>query len=661
MADAGAIRAGGAFVEIFTKDGAFQQGMTRVQNRLKVVAAQMKAAGKGMMFVGGGIVAPILAAANAFATLGSEIYDMSQRTGIAAESLSVLRYAAEQTGTDTASLETALKKMQKTIASGAGGSKEAQKALAMLGLTAADLANMTPEQQLGVIADRLMAIKDPAQRTAAAMAIFGKAGTAIIPMLNQGSAGLAAMEARARELGLVMDGQTAEKADRLGDAITDVRLALKMAFIQIGSAVAPILTTIAVSLANAAAAAGKFIQRNQGLINVALKVGAGIFAFGAAVYGIGAALDFGRKTIGVFAQSLQLLGKAFALLATPVGMTVAIVAGGIALMIVAARQLSPAFRRETDAMVKALMRGDFSAAGTLLMANLAVVFKSWWIKIKQVFRSGVDGVAGMFSFMFDKGIEALDRFMELFGGDIMSLSGKLEKLGLIFRAAFDWKWAATSLRGAMAEVDERIARERETNPTASGRAAARDASRSGRATDRDRERDAAAEQDQRELDDLRRKRDDARRAALGEEQKAEEAAANQWKASAGGWADMEDASGGAGGADQGGILSTFASSVAQQLGVGPTMNAQEQTAANTAEIADNTAAMASAMASAPSPEELAPGVAAAGNVAARGAAPSAGGSDLLTAMDKVLLELMKHTPLLSSINKNTANAGLAFG
>lgn len=660
MADAGAIRAGGAFVEIFTKDGAFQQGMTRVQNRLKVVAAQMKSIGKGFMFVGGGIVAPILAAANAFATLGSEIFDMSQRTGIGAESLSVLRYAAEQTGTDTAALETALKKMQKTIAEGATGSKQAQQALAKLGLSARDLANMTPEQQLGVIADRLMAIEDPAQRTAAALAIFGRAGTAMIPMLNQGSAGLAAMEARARELGLVMDDQTAQKADALGDAIADVRLALKMAFIQIGSAVAPILTKIAVGLANAAAAAGQFIQRNQGLIQVALKVGAGIFAFGAALYGIGVAMDFARRSIGVLGQSLQVLGKVFALLATPVGMTVAIVAGSIALMIVAARQLSPAFRRETDAMVKALMRGDFAAAGTLLMANLAVVFKSWWITIKQIFRAGVDSVTGFFSFMFDKGIEGLDRFMELFGGDIMTLSGKLEKLGLLFKAAFNWKWAATSLRAAMKEVDDRIARERSENPTAAGRAAARDATRSGRATDRDKARDDAAEQDQRELDDLRKKRDEARRAALGEEKKAEEEAANQWKAKSGGWGDMED-SGAAGGSDPGGIISTFASSVAEQLGVGPTMGAQEQTAANTAEIADNTAAMASAMANAPAPEELAPGVAQAGRVASGGAAPSVGSSEVLTALDKVLLELMKHTPILSSISKNTANAGLAFG
>jgi hypothetical protein len=41
---------------------------------------------------------------------------MSKRTGMSAESLSVLKYAAAQTGGDLSNVEVAIRRMQKTIA-----------------------------------------------------------------------------------------------------------------------------------------------------------------------------------------------------------------------------------------------------------------------------------------------------------------------------------------------------------------------------------------------------------------------------------------------------------------------------------------------------------------------------------------------------------------
>ena len=297
---AGSVRMGGVFVEIGADPTKFFAAMNKANKAFASMGRTFSSAGKKMMGLGAGIAGPILVSAKAFADVGSALNDMSKRTGVATESLSVLKFAAEQTGTDMAGVETAVKKMQKAIFSAANGGKEAAKALEMVGLSASDLAGLSADEQMGKIADGLMAIQDPGTRAAVAMQIFGKAGTSILPMLEGGSAGMAAFAAEAKRLGLVMDSETAAKADSLGDAIDALQASMKMAFIQVGAAVAPILTDMAGALAGGAAAVGKLISNNQALVVSALKMGAGIAAAGGVLYGLGKAITFASSVFGGF-------------------------------------------------------------------------------------------------------------------------------------------------------------------------------------------------------------------------------------------------------------------------------------------------------------------------------------------------------------------------
>ena len=309
-----AIKAGGVFVEIGADPTKFFSALKGVNKSIGSIGKAMTSAGTKMAAMGAGIVGPIFASAAAFASVGSALYDMSKRTGVATESLSVLQFAAEQTGTDMGGVETALKKMQKSIFAAGTGSEEAAKALAMVGLSAADLEGLSADQQMGKIADGLMAIQDPGTRAAVAMQIFGKSGTAILPMLEGGSAGMAAFAAEAKRLGLVMDTETAAKADALGDAIDAVKSSMKMAFIQVGSAVAPILTQLAQGLAIVAANVGKFISENQAFVVSVLKAGAALFVVGTAITGIGYSLQGLSGGISLVLKGFGL----FSALASPV-------------------------------------------------------------------------------------------------------------------------------------------------------------------------------------------------------------------------------------------------------------------------------------------------------------------------------------------------------
>jgi len=312
---AGAVRAGGVFVEIGAEPRKFFSALGKVNGQIGKLGDSMSSAGTKMAAIGAGVVGPIFASAMAFANVGSALYDMSKRTGVATESLSVLQFAAEQTGTDMSGVETAVKKMQKAIFAAGNGSKEAADALAMVGLSANDLSGLSADEQMGKIADGLMSIQDPGARAAVAMQIFGKSGTSILPMLEGGSAGMAAFADEAKRLGLIMDTETAAKADALGDAVDAVKSSMKMAFIQVGSAVAPMLTKLAEGLAVVAANVGKFISENQSLVVSVLKGGAALVVVGSGLAVLG-------RSITLASTSFNVLGKAASLAVSPLTMLI---------------------------------------------------------------------------------------------------------------------------------------------------------------------------------------------------------------------------------------------------------------------------------------------------------------------------------------------------
>jgi len=328
MAAASGIRMGKVFVEIGADPSKFFAAVGKLNKSIGKIGSSMQSFGTKMTALGGAVVAPMFASAMAFANVGSALNDMSKRTGVATEALSVLQFAAEQTGTDMGSVEGAVKKMQKAIFAASDGSKEAADALAMVGLSASDLAGLSADEQMGKIADGLMAIQDPGVRAAVAMQIFGKSGTAILPMLEGGAAGMAAFADEAKRLGLVMDSETAAKADALGDAVDSLKASMKMAFIQVGSAIAPILTQLARGLAVISANVGAFIRDNEDMVVAVLKGASALAVVGGAIYGLGYSLKTVSGAVGLVLKGFGL----FSALASPVLLVAAgIVAAGVAI------------------------------------------------------------------------------------------------------------------------------------------------------------------------------------------------------------------------------------------------------------------------------------------------------------------------------------------
>lgn len=110
--------------------------------------------------------------------------DMAERTGASVEKLSALAQVAAIGGHGTELLETSMIRLAKALGATDEKGKAAREALESIGLNAADLKSLDPADALVVIAKRLEGYRDGMGKTALAMALWGKSGAALLPLLK---------------------------------------------------------------------------------------------------------------------------------------------------------------------------------------------------------------------------------------------------------------------------------------------------------------------------------------------------------------------------------------------------------------------------------------------------------------------------------------------
>jgi hypothetical protein len=426
MASSSSIKAGSAYIELFTKDSRLVKGLNDAAKRLDAFGKSLQGIGTKMTMLGAGIVAPLAGTAKIFADMGSDLVDMSQRTGVSVEALSELGFAAEQSGSDLETLEGSLKKMQKMLFEAASGSQSAQQTLASLGLSIADLSKLSPDKQFKLIADRISQITDPAIRTAKAMAIFGKSGTQLLPMLHDGAKGIEELQKQARELGLTMSTEDAQAAEAFGDRIDLLWKVLKKAAFTIGSALEPVLSAMIDATVRIVGTVSEWVKNNKDLIVSVFKValaiaagGAAMVALGGAATGIGAVLGAAATILIGIGKGIAILGAAIAALLSPIGLTIAGVSALVAVLLYATgagakamQWLGDRFGELKDTALAAWQGiGDALATGDIALAG-----KILWLTLKMEWQRGVN-------FLESKWLDFKGAFIGIFQSAVYSVAG----------------------------------------------------------------------------------------------------------------------------------------------------------------------------------------------------------------------------------------------
>lgn len=380
MASRSAIEAGRAVFRLNADNDPFVRALRQAEAKLRAFAKTMASISAGIAKVGAAITGPLIAASLVFAKTGDAAAKMARRTGLTAESVTALGFAAKQSGSDITAVEGGFRRMARSIQDLSDGSSTAVRAFGALGLGFGDLAGLSPEEQFLLIADRLSRVTNATTRAALAMELFGRAGTGLIPMLEGGAGGIRRLMQEARDLGIVMSNEDAAAAEVLSDAIgrvTSTATALSQA---IGAALAPALTIISNTIATITGVVRRWIDENRVLIVGIAAAGASLLGLAALIAGVGIAAQVAAFALGGFATVIGVIGAALSAILSPIGLVVvaatalgAVVAVQTGAAARAVEALKAAFQAldlavgdTVRAIIQSLLSGDFATAGQLI-------------------------------------------------------------------------------------------------------------------------------------------------------------------------------------------------------------------------------------------------------------------------------------------------------
>ncbi len=248
-------------VRLSANTAAFASGFSRAAKQVKAFSTDAVARiSKVTSIIGALTVAATGGGLSILVKNQMEVIDqmakLSDRTGIATETLAGLTHGAGLAGVEQENLFAALEKMQKILGDSVIKGGEAAKAFDAFGLSAAELAKMPAADAIGVIADKYRELTNPAERAALATLAFGKAGQAMGSFLMTGSEGIAAMQADAELLGLTFSRIDAAKVEAANDAMTRMWSVFTGIGRTLAIELAPFITAAADSFTNLATSGG---------------------------------------------------------------------------------------------------------------------------------------------------------------------------------------------------------------------------------------------------------------------------------------------------------------------------------------------------------------------------------------------------------------------
>jgi hypothetical protein len=469
---AGAIRAGQAFIEMGLNNDPLTKGLKAAESQLKSFGIAVTQIGAAAGAAGAAITVPLLAMAKTFAEGTSALQHMSERTGISIEALSALSYAAKQTGIDLDTVEGAVRKMQKALTAGSLENQQAAQTFERLGLNVKVLEQLKPEKAFEVLADRISKIPNENARAGAAMLIFGKTGTSILPLIEN----MAALTKEAKEFGLVASTKGVEAGTRLQHAFN--LLDKSIAFTQgtIASSLAPTLTEMNAAFARNLKTVREWIAANKPLVLQAFQIGLALTAVGTAFATLGGAFVIAGAVIGGVATTLGAIGAALAALTSPISLVIAGL-GGLAAWFVTSTNaggkslqwlgdrfgdlkttVTSAFKGIADA----LKAGDIRLAADILWTELKFVWlqgisdldnatRNFLSNTKSAFADTSFDIATGWSEMWadmQKSSVSVGTFMQLM---LNNIGADATKTASVFEFAFRTAMAHIQLKGKVLE------------------------------------------------------------------------------------------------------------------------------------------------------------------------------------------------------------------
>lgn len=256
-------------LDLVARIGGFERGMDQAERKARRTADQIKRdqerrareVRQAWSRVGTAIGLAFTAAAVATVAAVKSQIDVAdaaskaaQSVGLSTEAYTSLAYAANLSGVEQEQLALAFARLNTVIA-------ENDDKLTSLGIATRDASGnvRAADDVLADIADRFASMQDGAQKSALAVELFGqRAGPRLIPLLNQGSRGIAELRAEAERLGIVIDTETGRAAEQFNDNLTRLKTAFDGLVLTVAKTVLPVLVELTNALVDNIKQAGIF-------------------------------------------------------------------------------------------------------------------------------------------------------------------------------------------------------------------------------------------------------------------------------------------------------------------------------------------------------------------------------------------------------------------
>ncbi|AEQ50746.1 hypothetical protein [Pelagibacterium halotolerans] len=276
-------RLGEALLDLRTDDKGFGKGVDQAETRAQRLGRSLDNVGKMAIRLGASLAIGAAAGAAALGVLIKRSIDQAdamskaaQRAGVTTEALSRLAWAGELSDVSLGSLGSSLGRLSYTMGQVQSGADRTGAAVFdALGVTISDAEGRlrSADQVMLDLADRFAQMEDGADKTALAIRLFGRSGTELIPLLNNGRAGLSDMADEADRLGKTISTDTGRAAEQFNDTMTRIGSIIDGVGLKIAEGALPSLNTLAEKLADPAFAENAQTMANWiiGAINATIE------------------------------------------------------------------------------------------------------------------------------------------------------------------------------------------------------------------------------------------------------------------------------------------------------------------------------------------------------------------------------------------------------
>ena len=247
-------------VSISASTGALTKGLKSASSQMQSFSGQIKSINSRMgalvfmqgaqMFAGfirgvTNTVRSLISMGQAQAGVIDQTSKLSRRLGLTYGELSGLSLAADLAGVSMDQVGAAMTKADVLMTKAAGGSQSAQKAFQTLGLNIAQLQGMSGADRFEAIASAISALPTAAERSAAAVALFGRAGAQLLPLFEGGAEGIRKAREEAQRFGLTLTNKQGQAVENMNDAFTRVQRAISGIVGQVVAYLAPAIEGVA--------------------------------------------------------------------------------------------------------------------------------------------------------------------------------------------------------------------------------------------------------------------------------------------------------------------------------------------------------------------------------------------------------------------------------